>query len=54
MIQLFGPEVLRERLNWTREDGTKVDTHEYEAVLDEWKRKFTNVRDSASITSSSN
>ena len=53
VIQLFGPETLKDQLNWTKDDGTAADIKEYEAVLEEWKRKFTKVRDSASIVSSS-
>lgn len=53
VIQLFGPETLKDQLNWTKEDGTAADIEEYEAVLKEWKQKFTKVRDSTSIASNS-
>lgn len=48
MVRLFGPETLRE-LN-----GKEADREEYEAVLEEWKREFTKVRDYTSIAHNSN
>ena len=46
VFQLFGPEVLKERLNDSM--GGDID---YEAVLEEWMREFTLVRGVASTQS---
>lgn len=59
VVQLFGPETLKERLNEMKEDAKTLreqlgGTEEYKAVLEEWKREFTKVRDSSSIAHNSN